>query len=108
MCKEIPVLPVNRVVDLKRIIGKKWRAEEELNYLVFKPFFQNEHIEAFPEMLLIAEVPPPIHEEQVQLNLQCLVYKARSYSFYHYIHRYSIDVAVHRRFTNYVEEGIFG
>jgi hypothetical protein len=30
MCKEIPVIPVNRVVDPKRIIGtKKWRAEEE-------------------------------------------------------------------------------
>jgi hypothetical protein len=23
------VIPVNRVVDKKRIIGKKWRAEEE-------------------------------------------------------------------------------
>jgi hypothetical protein len=30
MCKELPVIPaVNRVVDPKRIIGKKWRAEEE-------------------------------------------------------------------------------
>jgi hypothetical protein len=29
MCKEMPVIPVNRVVDLQRIIGKKWRAEEE-------------------------------------------------------------------------------
>jgi hypothetical protein len=29
MCKEMPVIPVNRVVDPKRIIGKKWRAEEE-------------------------------------------------------------------------------
>jgi hypothetical protein len=29
MCKEIWVIPVNRVVDKKRIIGKKWRAEEE-------------------------------------------------------------------------------
>jgi hypothetical protein len=29
MCKELPVIPVNKVVDLKRIIGKKWRAEEE-------------------------------------------------------------------------------
>jgi hypothetical protein len=28
MCKEIPVIPVNRVVDPKRII-KKWRTEEE-------------------------------------------------------------------------------
>jgi hypothetical protein len=28
MCKEIPV-PVNRVVDPKRIIGKKRRAKEE-------------------------------------------------------------------------------
>jgi hypothetical protein len=25
----MPVIPVNRVVDPKRIIGKKWRAEEE-------------------------------------------------------------------------------
>jgi hypothetical protein len=30
MCKEMPVIPVNRVVDPKRIIcRKKWRAEEE-------------------------------------------------------------------------------
>jgi hypothetical protein len=29
MCKEMPVIPVNKVVDPKRIIGKKWRAEEE-------------------------------------------------------------------------------
>jgi hypothetical protein len=29
MCKEKPVIPGNRVVDKKRIIGKKWRAEEE-------------------------------------------------------------------------------
>jgi hypothetical protein len=28
MCKELPVIPVNRVVGPKRIIGKKWRAEE--------------------------------------------------------------------------------
>jgi hypothetical protein len=25
----MPVIPVNKVVDPKRIIGKKWRAEEE-------------------------------------------------------------------------------
>jgi hypothetical protein len=29
MCKEMPVIPVNRAVDQKRIMGKKWRAEEE-------------------------------------------------------------------------------
>jgi hypothetical protein len=29
MCKEMPVISVNRVVDPKRIIRKKWRAEEE-------------------------------------------------------------------------------
>jgi hypothetical protein len=29
MCKELPVIPVNKVVDPKRIIGKKWRAKEE-------------------------------------------------------------------------------
>jgi hypothetical protein len=29
MCKEMPVILVNKVVDQKRIIGKKWRAEEE-------------------------------------------------------------------------------
>jgi hypothetical protein len=28
MCKEMPVIPVNRVVDPKRII-EKWRAKEE-------------------------------------------------------------------------------
>jgi hypothetical protein len=25
MCKEMPVIPVNKVVDPKRIIVKKWR-----------------------------------------------------------------------------------
>jgi hypothetical protein len=29
MCKELPVILVNRVVDPKRIIRKKWRAKEE-------------------------------------------------------------------------------
>jgi hypothetical protein len=29
MCKELPVILVNKVVGRKRIIGKKWRAEEE-------------------------------------------------------------------------------
>jgi hypothetical protein len=29
MCKERPVILVNKVVDPKRIIGKKLRAEEE-------------------------------------------------------------------------------
>jgi hypothetical protein len=29
MCKELPVIPVNKVVDPRKIIGKKWRAEEE-------------------------------------------------------------------------------
>jgi hypothetical protein len=29
MCKELPVILVNKVVDPKRIMGKKWRAEEE-------------------------------------------------------------------------------
>jgi hypothetical protein len=29
MCKEVPVIPINRVADKKRLIGKKWRIEEE-------------------------------------------------------------------------------
>jgi hypothetical protein len=29
MCKEMPVNPVDGVVDKKRIIQKKWRAQEE-------------------------------------------------------------------------------
>jgi hypothetical protein len=29
MFKELPVILVSKVVDPKRIIGKKWRAEEE-------------------------------------------------------------------------------
>jgi hypothetical protein len=29
MCKEVPVIPVHRVLDPKRKVGKKWRAEEE-------------------------------------------------------------------------------
>jgi hypothetical protein len=29
MCKAMPVILVNKVVDPKRIIGKKWRAKEE-------------------------------------------------------------------------------
>jgi hypothetical protein len=29
MCKEMPVIPVSKVVDLKRIFEKKWKAKEE-------------------------------------------------------------------------------
>jgi hypothetical protein len=29
MCKEMPVIPVNRVLDPKRIFRKKWRHKEE-------------------------------------------------------------------------------
>jgi hypothetical protein len=29
MCKEMPVILVNKVVDPKRIMRKKWRSEEE-------------------------------------------------------------------------------
>jgi hypothetical protein len=29
MCEEMPVIPVNKVVDQKKIIIKKWSAEEE-------------------------------------------------------------------------------
>jgi hypothetical protein len=29
MCKEMPVIPVNRVVGKERLIGKNWRAKEE-------------------------------------------------------------------------------
>jgi hypothetical protein len=29
MCKEMPVIPLDRVVDPKRIIGKTWRANEK-------------------------------------------------------------------------------
>jgi hypothetical protein len=29
MCKEMPVIPVNRVVGPTRMFGKKWRATEE-------------------------------------------------------------------------------
>jgi hypothetical protein len=29
MCEEMPVIPINRVVDKKRKAGKKRRAEEE-------------------------------------------------------------------------------
>jgi hypothetical protein len=29
MCKEMPVIPVSKVVDLKRNNKKKWRAKEE-------------------------------------------------------------------------------
>jgi hypothetical protein len=29
MCREMPVIPVNKVVDQKKNNQKKWRAEEE-------------------------------------------------------------------------------
>jgi hypothetical protein len=32
MCKEMPVIPVNRVVDPKKNNWKKWRAKEEERY----------------------------------------------------------------------------
>jgi hypothetical protein len=31
MCNELPVIPVNKVVDPKRIIGKRRAKEEELS-----------------------------------------------------------------------------
>jgi hypothetical protein len=33
MCKEMLVIPVNGVVDPKRIMGKKWRAKEEETHM---------------------------------------------------------------------------
>jgi hypothetical protein len=47
MCKEMPVIPVSRVVDPKRIIGKKWRAEEEERHkglLTPKMAFNETHV----------------------------------------------------------------
>jgi hypothetical protein len=32
MCKEMPVIPFNRVVDPKKNNRKKWRAKEELRH----------------------------------------------------------------------------
>jgi hypothetical protein len=32
MCKEMPVIPINRLVDQKKNNRKKWRAEEEERY----------------------------------------------------------------------------
>jgi hypothetical protein len=32
MCKELPVIPVNKVVDPKKNNWKKWRAKEEERY----------------------------------------------------------------------------
>jgi hypothetical protein len=29
MCKEMPVIPVNRVVDKEKNNGEKWRVEEQ-------------------------------------------------------------------------------
>jgi hypothetical protein len=37
MCKEMPVILVDRVVEKKRIIRKKWRAKEEERYKVSLP-----------------------------------------------------------------------
>jgi hypothetical protein len=37
MCKETQVIPGNKVVDWTRIIGKKWRAEEEERHKVCPP-----------------------------------------------------------------------
>jgi hypothetical protein len=34
MCKEMPVIPVSRVVDPKKNNRKKWRAEEEERHKV--------------------------------------------------------------------------
>jgi hypothetical protein len=43
MCKEMPVIPVNRVVDTKRII-EKWRAEEEERH---KGLLSQKHLTKF-------------------------------------------------------------
>jgi hypothetical protein len=48
MCKELPVILVNKVVDPKRIIGKKWRAKEEESHkgaLPPPPKKKNHHAE---------------------------------------------------------------
>jgi hypothetical protein len=37
MCKEMPVIPVNKVVDPKRIIGKNWRAKEVERHKGLRP-----------------------------------------------------------------------
>jgi hypothetical protein len=37
MCKEMPVIPVNRVADKKRIIGKRRAKEEERDKRVADP-----------------------------------------------------------------------
>jgi hypothetical protein len=37
MCKEMPVILVDRVVEKKRIIRNKWRAKEEERYKVSLP-----------------------------------------------------------------------
>jgi hypothetical protein len=38
MCKEMPVIPINTVVDPKRIIGiGKWRAKEEERHKMSLP-----------------------------------------------------------------------
>jgi hypothetical protein len=52
MCKEMPVIPVNKAVDPKRIVGKKWRAKEEERHkgsLTKKKFTHNLH-----EQILVA------------------------------------------------------
>jgi hypothetical protein len=40
MCKEMPIIPLDRLVDKKRII-KKWRAEEEERHKGGRWFGQN-------------------------------------------------------------------
>jgi hypothetical protein len=55
MCKEMPVIPVNKVLDPKRIIGKKWRAEEEERHMGLLTPPQNE------KKLFTKHCPKKIH-----------------------------------------------
>jgi hypothetical protein len=55
MCKELPVILVNKVVDQKRIIRQKWRAEEEERHkgsLTHKKRFEKSIVNFFGERLL--------------------------------------------------------
>jgi hypothetical protein len=43
MCKELPIIPVNKAVDPKRVIRKKWRAKEEERHKVVESGIEHKY-----------------------------------------------------------------
>jgi RNA recognition motif-containing protein len=101
MCKELPVIPVNKVVDLKRIIGKKWRAKEEERHkgsLSPKKLFVSQ-----VRVLFVRNLMPSTSEDTIRKVFTdfggaagCVerVKKMKDYAFVHFGNREAAEKAI--------------